>query len=437
MVSMSYGLEAELHTRQWDAVIIGGGIAGLTAAIYLARANRSVLLLEKSESPGGRADSTRLADAWVNLGAHALNKSVLPILREVGVKISGSAPGLPDTFLFQEPDGSLQGVSLSRLLLGSFLTWSEKRQLIRFLVSLRRVVPARLHEQSLEDYLVSMLPASTRVRSIVLALVRLGTYCDAPDKLSAGAVMEQLKLSQVLYIDGGWKTIVRQLTKHAEQAGVTIVTKAPVQCIAGSYPDFAVTIKGERQISARCVLSTAGPSAMLNWLDPALPAREAEIYKRLLPVHAACMDLVLTAPPSPETKFVLGCNTPWYYSNHSSAAILSEQTEHAVVHVMKYLPIISRTDAKEDQLELERFLDGIQPGWRESVVERRFLPRMLVSHAAVTAENGGLAGRPGTEVPGRPGLYIAGDWVGPEGMLVHASLASARAAAQLMIERLK
>lgn len=434
MVSMSYRLEAELHSRQWDAVIIGGGIAGLTAAIYLARANRTVLLLEKSESSGGRADSTRLADAWVNLGGHALNKSVLPILREVGVKVTGSAPGLPDTFLFQETDGSLQGVSFSKLLLGSFLAWSEKRQLIRFLVSLRRAVPARLHKQSFQDYLVSIIPASTRVRSLVLALVRLGTYCDAPDKLSAGAVMEQLKHSQVLYVDGGWKTIVHQLTEQAEQAGVTIVTKAPVQRIAGSYPDFTVTIKGERQISARCVLSTAGPSAILNWLDPALPAREAEIYKDMLPVHAACLDLVLTVPPSPETKFVLGCSTPWYYSNHSSAAKLSE---HTVVHVMKYLPVINRTDAKEDQMELERFLDGIQPGWRESVVERRFLPRMLVSHAAVIAENGGLAGRPGTDVPGKPGLYIAGDWVGPEGMLVHASLASARAAAQLMIEKLK
>ncbi len=46
----------------YDAVIIGGGPAGLTAAIYLARAKHKVLVLEKSQ-PGGQI---ALTDAIVN-----------------------------------------------------------------------------------------------------------------------------------------------------------------------------------------------------------------------------------------------------------------------------------------------------------------------------------------------------------------------------------
>jgi phytoene dehydrogenase-like protein len=44
---------SELASRDWDAVIVGGGHNGLTAAAYLARAGRSVIVLERRERLGG------------------------------------------------------------------------------------------------------------------------------------------------------------------------------------------------------------------------------------------------------------------------------------------------------------------------------------------------------------------------------------------------
>ncbi|HEV2919536.1 MAG TPA: NAD(P)/FAD-dependent oxidoreductase, partial [Actinomycetota bacterium] len=43
----------ELAATDWDAVIVGGGHNGLTAAAYLARAGQSVLVLERRERLGG------------------------------------------------------------------------------------------------------------------------------------------------------------------------------------------------------------------------------------------------------------------------------------------------------------------------------------------------------------------------------------------------
>jgi phytoene dehydrogenase-like protein len=43
----------ELAGRDWDAIVVGGGHNGLTAAAYLARAGRSVLVLERRERLGG------------------------------------------------------------------------------------------------------------------------------------------------------------------------------------------------------------------------------------------------------------------------------------------------------------------------------------------------------------------------------------------------
>ena len=57
---------------------------------------------------------------------------------------------------------------------------------------------------------------------------------------------------------------------------------------------------------------------------------------------------------------------------------------------------------------------------------------MVVTHALVDGRQGGPAGRPGPAVPEVRGLFVVGDWIGPEGMLVDASLASARRAADLI-----
>jgi len=82
---------------------------------------------------------------------------------------------------------------------------------------------------------------------------------------------------------------------------------------------------------------------------------------------------------------------------------------------------------------LEDLLSSVQPGWRSAVVRKRFLPELVVTNAMAAAAQGGLGGRPGPAVPDVPGLYVAGDWVGREGMLSDASLASARAAAHAIL----
>jgi phytoene dehydrogenase-like protein len=110
-------------------------------------------------------------------------------------------------------------------------------------------------------------------------------------------------------------------------------------------------------------------------------------------------------------------------------------TGAATIHVAKYLHA-SGDDACAGERELEGLLDTVQPGWRECLVERQFLPLMTVANALVPAARGGIAGRPGPPVPDIRNVYVVGDWVGAEGMLADATLASAKlAAAQIAADR--
>ncbi|MGW0881953.1 phytoene desaturase family protein [Streptomyces sp. NPDC002671] len=75
-------------TRTYDAVIVGGGHNGLVAAAYLARAGRSVLVLERLDHTGGAAVSTRpFAGVDARLSRYSYLVSLLPskIVRDLGL----------------------------------------------------------------------------------------------------------------------------------------------------------------------------------------------------------------------------------------------------------------------------------------------------------------------------------------------------------------
>src|SRR5262249_5912157 len=136
----------------------------------------------------------------------------------------------------------------------------------------------------------------------------------------------------------------------------------------------------------------------------------------------------------PRALFALGIDRPHYFSVHSAAAKLAPENG-AVIHAAKYLGDGPDGDPRAVERELEETLDIMQPGWRNAAVARQFLPTMTVSNALVTAAQGGVTGRPRPGVPGVEGLYVAGDWVGPEGMLADASMASAKLAAEIVASR--
>ncbi|MGW5606038.1 phytoene desaturase family protein [Streptomyces sp. NPDC003753] len=82
------GHEGHQRHERYDAVIVGGGHNGLVAAAYLARAGRSVLVLERLDHTGGAAVSTRpFAGVDARLSRYSYLVSLLPrkIVRDLGL----------------------------------------------------------------------------------------------------------------------------------------------------------------------------------------------------------------------------------------------------------------------------------------------------------------------------------------------------------------
>src|SRR5690606_38613905 len=83
--------ETAMHDT--DIAIVGGGIAGLTAAVEAALGGMRVRLFERSERVGGRGISAHEGDFTFNLGPHALYDSHFRrALDDFGVPYSGRRP---------------------------------------------------------------------------------------------------------------------------------------------------------------------------------------------------------------------------------------------------------------------------------------------------------------------------------------------------------
>ncbi|NNG40505.1 NAD(P)/FAD-dependent oxidoreductase [Flexivirga sp. ID2601S] len=77
--------------RSYDVIVVGGGHNGLTAAAYLARAGRTVLLLERQDHLGGASVSAEaFAGTGARLSRYSYLVSLLPrqIIRDLGLAIT-------------------------------------------------------------------------------------------------------------------------------------------------------------------------------------------------------------------------------------------------------------------------------------------------------------------------------------------------------------
>jgi hypothetical protein len=385
--------------------VVGGGISGLTAALALAERGHRVTLHEQSRHLGGRASTNQDQGYSLNLGPHALYRhgAAHRQFQRWGIPVPGRSPRLKsrahlvmNAQLFQFP------LSAARLFLTGALSLRDKLAAASVLQAFNSTDPASVAGTSLGDFLDTRFRPG-RARLFIDAFVRLLTFAPNPEILDAGAALRQIRLGLkggVLYIDRGWDTLVQGLETKAVSLGVEIHTASPVDRLPNDTDGVVLAIPPDHVAS------------LTGWKPPAIE-----------PARMATLDLGLRDARPEWARFGIGMDCPMYLSMHSETAQLTTQPGSAMVHVSKYIG--AHESASREQLEA--FADLLMPGWHEHAEVARYRPSLTVVHALPTT-----AGRPGVDALGIDGVAIAGEWVGHEGMLTDAAVASALRAAELV-----
>ncbi|HEX2467504.1 MAG TPA: NAD(P)/FAD-dependent oxidoreductase [Solirubrobacterales bacterium] len=343
-----------LAARDWDAVVVGGGHNGLSAAAYLAREGQSVLVLERRERLGGACTLERpFGDGYeISPCAYVVGLLDPGVVAELelerrGVKIRVADPELYIPFedgtafvqwLDEErtdaalremgaPESDVQGLrsynalfNRIRVLLregerdawvGECPTRAELEEMLGsdpylidvvFEASIADVLDEYFTDQRIKDalYIQGLIAAYGGPRQPGTALIHLmhhmSSIVDHPGSWG--------------YVAGGMGAISLALADAAREAGAMIAAGVPAARIE---PGAGVALEDGTRIRARSVLCNADPKVALRLLEgEGIPdefssrLREWKVRSPVLKFNAALSELPRWTAAGGETWPCLG-----------------------------------------------------------------------------------------------------------------------------------
>ena len=374
--------------------VVGGGLAGLTAAIACSEGGARVRLLEGHGALGGRARSDE-GPYKANLGPHALYRD--------GVLWHWLA------------ERDLLPECVHPPLAGARFRWQGAIQRTPPLGALPAILRLRGRQAPVDLDFRSWAASHTDEATAAMLSSAAGVYTfhHDPGELSAAFVWSRtvrLFLSTpppstvVRYAGGGWGSLVATLERRVRAMGVEVRTDHPVATLPEDRPVIVATELSQ----ARELLADES----LAWSSG----------------RTVCVDLGLRRRRG-DPWIVSDLDEAGWIGRYSASDRSMAPAGHELIQAQ--MPIRPGESADQAGVRLERLLDLSLVEWRERTAWRR---------RQVMDGRSGALDPPGTTWQDRPavdrgeGVFLAGDMVAGPGLLAEVACTSAIEAGRLALE---
>ena len=409
--------------EQYDVVVAGAGIAGLSLAALLSVEGRySVLLLESGSAPGGRFRVIEREGYLLDWGVHACllgsRGAISRVLRRCDSAIRILPAGMAvfrDGKLLPFVGESLISVAEQKVLGGvSLARFGSAALASRWKRSFDITVSGWLERNRSGEDLESVLKA--------LSIGLLAT--DRYERASSGelfAFFRQVMRRGVAagYPEGGWGPVLDALleaVKRSSRCEVRLGTRLERVAVTDNRVE-GVTAGGE-DIEAGAVVCAFPPQLLAGEVsvDPPLPEEYRRRLSSLEESLGLCIEMGLSAPITKDRRIIFSVDPPallWAVSNISPAIAPPGK---------QLLQFFSPLDHKRrgDKAFIEKRTDELITLAGEAyggTPDEEFKRVMVTTIGAVVPFTGqSRPNRPAISVPGYDGLYIIGDGVNSRGL---------------------
>ena len=286
-----------MSSNAYDVVIVGGGHNGLVAATYLARAGKSVRILEANSEIGGASQSVRTFPEYdANLSRYSYLIALLPdkIINDLGLSFEcisrevssytpyGANKGLyvsrvwdkatENSFKELDPSGEEGGAwqdfyaevaqfaeRIAPTLLEPLKTRSELRQLIDLDPIWQYLVEEPIGKVITERF------SNDVVRGVVLTDALIGTFSSAFDLQANICFLYHLignGTGEWKVPKGGMGALVNELVRVATESGVDISLNSKAAKVESTSAGVSVALENGEVVSADYLLSNAAPQVL-------------------------------------------------------------------------------------------------------------------------------------------------------------------------------
>ena len=295
-----------MSSKKYDVVIVGGGHNGLVAATYLARAGKSVRVLEANPEIGGASQSVRTFPEFdANLSRYSYLIALLPdkIINDLGLSFEclsrdvssytpyGENKGLyvsrvwdkatESSFNEIDPSGKEGGAwqdfyaevaefaeRIAPTMLEPLKTRSELRKQIDLDSTWQYLVEEPIGKVITERF------TNDVVRGVVLTDALIGTFASAFDIQANICFLYHLignGTGEWKVPKGGMGALVSELVRVAKESGVEISLNSKAVKVESTSAGVSVALENGEVVSADYLLSNAAPQVLAKLRGASAP----------------------------------------------------------------------------------------------------------------------------------------------------------------------